>query len=265
MQLYLMRHAQSENNEIMDANIKDFKDTEGLKTYEKQRFADAPLSRRGRQQAKKLGDFLLRSYLSADTATHQDRFQFNDFGFTHVFVSPMIRTMDTIKPFAEQVDLQPTIWEEIHEQGGVWNIDPSNGQRIGLPGVTPEYIRANYPNYLVPDSLNEDGWWSRPYEEPEACYKRSGKVLKKLLEEHGDSDHRILLVTHSYFLNCLFYQLFNLSAANREFLFVLNNASISRIDFKYRRQVRVYQNRDDFLASDLSTRTASARNRCGRP
>lgn len=253
MQLYLIRHAQSENNVIIDDNLKDFQDSQALKIYENRRFADAPLSKRGNKQAKKLGEFLVDSYFSSQNDARQDRFDFNNFDFTHLYVSPMIRTMNTAKPFAERVDLEPVIWEELHEQGGVWNIDRSTGQRIGFPGVTPEYIRMNYSEFTVPDTMNPKGWWSRPYEEPDDCYKRSGEVLDALLEKHRRTDHRIVLVTHSYFINCILYQLFNLSTVNREYLFVLNNASITRIDFDNARRMLVYHNRTDFLPPDLIT------------
>ncbi|MBT6612770.1 MAG: hypothetical protein HOB38_11750, partial [Deltaproteobacteria bacterium] len=55
MQLYLIRHAQSQNNVIIDDHITDYQDSQGLKIYENQRFADAPLSERGYQQAEQLG------------------------------------------------------------------------------------------------------------------------------------------------------------------------------------------------------------------
>lgn len=253
MQLYLIRHAQSENNVIMDDHIRGYPDADGLKLYEAQRFADAPLSSRGRRQAKKLGAFLAAAYLSEDRETYPDRFRFDDFDFTHFFVSPMVRTLDTAKPFAEQVNIQPVVWEALHEQGGVWNKDRTTGKRIGFPGITPEFIRTNYPGFTVSETMNGNGWWSRPYEEPEDCFKRSGDVLAQLIQEHGNTDHRIALVTHSYFINCIFYQLFSLSTINREFLFVLNNTSISRIDFIRQRRVLVYHNRSDFLPADLIT------------
>ena len=253
MQLYLIRHAQSENNVIIDEHIKDYQDAQGLKIYENHRFSDAPLSEIGQQQAEKLGEFLVNSYLSSSNDKYQDRFKFNNFDFTHLFVSPMLRTMDTAKPFVDRVDLKPVIWENLHEQGGVWNIDRSTGQRIGFPGVTPEFIKIQYPDYIVQESMNPNGWWSRPYEEPEACYKRSGKVLEELIKKYGETDHRIAIVTHSYFINCILYYLFNLSTVNREYLFILNNASITRIDFVKARRMLVYQNRTDFLPSDMIT------------
>ncbi|MBU2645862.1 histidine phosphatase family protein [bacterium] len=253
MQLYLIRHAQSENNVIMDANIKDYQDAQGLKIYESHRFADAPLSRRGFKQADMLGKFLAGATRSPDKDTYRDRFNFNDFNFTHLLVSPMIRTLDTAKSIVDRVNLKPVVWDKLHEQGGVWNIDRTNGQRVGFPGATPDYIRMNYPDFTVPVTMNPNGWWNQPYEEPETCYKRSGDVLDLLIREHGKTDHRIAVVTHSYFINCIFYQLFNLSAVNREFLFVLNNVSVSRIDFVKQRRILVYQNRTDFLPPNLIT------------
>ncbi|MBT4086970.1 MAG: histidine phosphatase family protein [Deltaproteobacteria bacterium] len=253
MQLYLIRHAQSQNNVIIDDHITDYQDSQGLKIYENQRFADAPLSERGYQQAEQLGEFLVDSYLSSANGKYRDRFNFNNFDFTHLFVSPMIRTMDTAKPFVDRVDLKPIIWEDLHEQGGVWNLDQSSGQRIGFPGVTPEYIRIEYPDYRIQEAMNPNGWWSRPYEEPEDCYKRSGKVLEALIEQYGKTEDRIAIVTHSYFINCILYYLFNLSTVNREYIFVLNNASITRIDFVKKRRMLVYQNRTDFLTLDLIT------------
>ena len=253
MQLYLIRHAQSQNNVIIDDHITDYQDSQGLKIYENQRFADAPLSERGYQQAEQLGEFLVDSYLSSANGKYRDRFNFNNFDFTHLFVSPMIRTMDTAKPFVDRVDLKPIIWEDLHEQGGVWNLDQSSGQRIGFPGVTPEYIRIEYPDYRIQESMNPNDGWSRPYEEPEDCYKRSGKVLEALIEQYGKTEDRIAIVTHSYFINCILYYLFNLSTVNREYIFVLNNASITRIDFVKKRRMLVYQNRTDFLTLDLIT------------
>lgn len=253
MKLYLIRHAQSENNVIMDDHIENHKDTEGIKVYENLRLADAQLSKIGNRQADELGAFLARSYQSSSEDNPQDRFRFNDFDFTHIFVSPMIRTLDTIKPFIGQTDIQPAIWEDLHEQGGVWDIDQKTEERVGFPGLTPDYIRANYHNYSIPESMNPNGWWNRPYEEGEACFQRAGDILGTLIQAHGKTDHRIALITHSYLINCFLYQLFGLSATKQGYLFVVNNTSISRIDFIHQRRMLVYQNRIDFLPAELVT------------
>src|SRR5687768_15915859 len=108
MRLYLIRHGQSSNNALYGKNPEYF---ENLRSH------DPQLTETGQKQAALTAEYL--SQASPDDA----------FDFTHLYVSPMIRAMDTAKPIAEALGIQPEIWLDIHEIGGLYlaNGDGSKG------------------------------------------------------------------------------------------------------------------------------------------
>ena len=253
MQFYFIRHGQSENNVLMDQLAYDLDNKFDHQEYAHKRQADAELSILGNQQAQKLGGFVFEKVLAEQIGLNEADFNRDEFQFTHLYVSPMIRTLDTALPIAEALDLDPIIWEDIHEQGGIWTQTEENDERLPQPGIDASTLKKQYPRFVIPASFNESGWWNLPYEEPEKCFERSGKVLEKLLEMHGDTDDRVAFVSHSIFFNCIMYQIFGFSPENIEYYFLVNNASITRIDIHENLKRLVYQNRVDYLPSQMIT------------
>ncbi|MCP4753368.1 MAG: histidine phosphatase family protein [Proteobacteria bacterium] len=250
MQFYFIRHAQSENNVLMAKTVSDRNDLAGYETFESNRFANAELTDLGRKQADRLGRFIAsqRKKPSGGSASSKD-----DFEFTHLYSSPMVRAMDTAAQVAEASGAKPVVWKDLHEQGGVWTKDEKTGDKIGLAGDGRSDLEKKYSQFAVPDTIGEDGWWNRSYEEPHECFQRAGGVLEKLLGEHDGTDDRVAMVSHGNFYNHLLYNLLELSPEKREFGFTINNVAVTRIDFNGGIKMFVYQNRTDFLPADLTT------------
>jgi len=231
MQLYFIRHGQSANNALWDNT-----------GASKGRSEDPELTEAGRRQAA-----LLAEYLSHNG---------NRFGFTHLYTSLMIRSVETALAIGQALSLPVHAWEDIHESGGIYqDQDEGEGEPAGLPGKTRTEFKSSYPGLVLPESLYENGWWNRPYEPQEAVIARSQRFLSELLAKHGESDDVVAIVSHGNF-----YRYF-LSVALRlpdpqAVWFLMHNTALSRIDFlpAYKGVVVIqYQNRIDHLPAELIT------------
>ena len=253
MQFYFIRHGQSVNNILLDQLANDLDDKFDHQEYSQRRQADAELSTLGKQQSQKLGEFISDRVGDDQAEMDETDFNYDEFRFTHLYVSPMIRALDTAIPVSEALDLDPIIWEDLHEQGGIWTQAGTSDERLPQPGIDSFTLKNEYPRFVIPATFNDSGWWNLPYEEPEKCYERSGRVLEKILKKHGSTDDRVAVVSHSIFFNCIMYQLFGFSPENIEYYFLINNVSITRIDMNESLKRLVYQNRVDFLPSQMIT------------
>jgi 2,3-bisphosphoglycerate-dependent phosphoglycerate mutase len=240
MQLYFIRHGQSENNALW------------MRTGSHEgRSEDPGLTEVGRQQSELLAQFLRRA--DPNLATNGSDIQnVAGFGITHLYTSLMVRAVETGTIIARALDLPMVAWVALHEYGGIYLRDKETNERVGLPGRNRAYFEAHYPDLVLPDSLGEAGWWNRPYEEPEQRLPRAKRFLHDLLEKHGHTDDRAAVVSHGGFYNYLLAALLNLPGREGHW-FVMNNAAISRIDFHEDEIWLVYLNRADFLPKDLIT------------
>jgi 2,3-bisphosphoglycerate-dependent phosphoglycerate mutase len=240
MQLYFIRHGQSENNALwMRTGSHDG------------RSEDPGLTEVGRQQSELLAQFLSQagSNLAASGSDIQNA---AGFGITHLYTSLMVRAVATGTIIARALDLPLVAWEDLHEYGGIYLRDEHTGERVGLPGRNRAFFEKHYPDLILPNSLGEEGWWNRPYEEPEQRLPRAKRFLRDFLEKHGHTDDRVAVVSHGGFFNYLLAAILNLPGREGHW-FVLNNAAISRIDFHDEATWLVYLNRVDFLPKDLIT------------
>ncbi len=248
MQLYFIRHGQSENNALW------------LNTgSHKWRNEDPGLTEVGQRQVAFLAQFLSQAdptlRQAQDTAvTGDDRDIQNvaGFGITHLYSSLMLRAVATGTITARALDLPLVAWEDVHEWGGIYLHDEQTDERIGLPGRNRAYFEAHYPDLVLPDSLGEAGWWNRPFEEPEQRLPRAQRFLLDLMERHGHTDDRVAVVSHGGFYNYLLVTILNLPG-REGYWFVMNNAAISRIDFNDEEIRLMYLNRVDFLPRELIT------------
>ncbi len=242
MELYLVRHGQSENNLLWDRT-----------GASKGRSDDPALTLVGVSQAEAVAHFLANAQASrGDSASDlQNR---NGFGISHVYCSLMIRAIGTGAAIARATNLPLVAWEELHEGGGIYLDDEVSGEPVGMPGKDRAYFAAHYPELELPDGLYTSGWWCRPFERPEHRRERAQRVLCELRRRHGDTQDRVAAVTHGEFYNYLLAGLFDLpSPAEGRFWFALNNVGVTRIDFRDSVVVPVYMNRVDFLPADLVT------------
>lgn len=241
MQLYFIRHGQSENNFLWTQTGSG----DG-------RSDDPDLTLAGRKQAARVAQFLRQADPTAAANTPYDVQNVGGFGITHLYCSLMLRAVATGTVIAGAIDSPLTAWEDLHEEGGIHRKDEQTGERIGLPGKNRAYFEAHYPGLVLPDSLDEKGWWNRPFEDYEQRPIRARRFLRDLLERHGGTDARIAVVSHGGFYNQLLRAILNLPD-KKSCWFALNNIAISRIDFSDRGIALNYSNRVDFLPGELIT------------
>lgn len=240
MQLYFIRHGQSANNLLWQRTGSS-----------KERSSDPQLTETGWQQAKALAQFLRRA---SEATVQDDRDSQNVSGYriTHIYSSLMIRSVATGTVIARALDLPLVAWEELHETGGIYRFEDETGERIGEKGKNRAYFEGHFPDLVLPGSLGDDGWWDRPFEEPEHRPARAQRFLRQLLERHADTEDRVAVVSHAGFYNHVMAALLDLSRRDGRW-FILNNAAITRVDFDAESIALVYLNRADFLPGDLVT------------
>lgn len=259
MQLFFIRHGQSTNNLLYEEN-----------TGEQNRSEDPPLTEKGLRQAEKLAEYLR----SGRSGCPGDDPGGGGFGLTHLYTSLMIRAVSTAVCIARALNLPLVAWPEVHEGGGIYMEDPDTGEPVGLDGKPRAYFERHYPELILPDWLDEKGWWNRPFETRLERRRRAEAFLTELFKRHADESHRVGVVSHGGFYNhCLavllglqdglarelaglplVQDLDQLSAWQQEGLwFSLNNTAISCFNFLPGEVKIVYLNRVDFIPPDLIT------------
>lgn len=244
MQLYFIRHAQSENNALWAATGAEIGRT-----------ADPDITELGHQQAQAVARFLSqkRGYNANDWGNN------HGFDFTHIYTSLMLRAVRTGTYIADAFDMPLLSWPEIHEHGGLY-LDGDNGDRFGQVGPNRAFFEAHFPRLVLPDTLNHEGWWNRPYEPYEEMFPRAAQFLQELYVRHGKTDDRVALVSHGGFFQALLTALFGLAQPGRTLgeearwlWFRINNTSVSRIDLADDAIQVLYLNRIDFFAPEQIT------------
>ncbi len=271
MQLYFIRHAESENNALYNRSA----NWAG-------RSPDPDLTATGREQARRLAEFLAgRRNGLVETARHDPR-NANGFNLTHLYCSPMVRALLTGQAVAETLGLPLVVWEELHERGGIFELDPESDERTGLPGATVSELQAGFPLAHFPENWGRQGWWNRPAETGEEQYERACRLVERIrrlrsashvataspfdddeeVENAATNDGeelRIALFSHGGFYQAFLHALFADALGREEvelvepFWFSLNNTAITRIDFRERGMALVYSNRLDHLPPELVT------------
>jgi 2,3-bisphosphoglycerate-dependent phosphoglycerate mutase len=240
MQFYYVRHAQSENNLLWA--------TDGPRADRSQ---DPELTQTGEAQAEQLAHFLSRGPGAPPDA--YDPHNLEGFGITHLYCSLMIRAVVTGTYVAEALGIPLVARCDLHETGGIF-VEGEDGEPQGRPGKPRSYFERHYPDLVLPDALDEDGWWNRSFEDHEERQARAEHVAEWLLSEHGETDHRVALVSHGGFYNHLLAALLNWERGD-DYWFLLNNAAITRIDVDPETHTTsvIYTNRVDFLSPELVT------------
>lgn len=251
MQLYFIRHGQSVNNAGWDKP--------GYQEH-----PDPPLTAIGIEQADILAGFLAGSQelTKPDAWNVQNRY---GFGITRIYASLMERAAHTASRLAGRLEVPFEAWD-IHESGGIFERDGIHGREDrtklkGLPGKPRSWFEANVPRFQLPETLDESGWWNRPFETENECQLRAERIWADLLARHGDRqgqpEQRVVFVSHGGFFMHLMCAVLNLPWKNASnglrSWFLLNNCSLSRIDADDRHVTICYLNRTDHLPPDLIT------------
>ncbi|GAB4542035.1 MAG: histidine phosphatase family protein [Anaerolineae bacterium] len=241
MQLYIIRHAQSTNNALGDPRDRD---------------RDPMLTEIGERQADILAHHLGNGIelVPPSSTTHAGQGQ--AYQFTHLYCSPMWRSLQTAAPLGRALGLTPEVWVDIHEQGGIY-LDHGDGRGlVGYSGTTRQEIQARFPQFVLPEDITEQGWWNKGYEDWPACHQRAVRVAEKLRQRARcapNGHERVAIVSHGGFIDALLKALFNQSEDRAVFYYHYNTA-ISRIDFHQDGYLAVrYLNRVDHLPPGLVT------------
>jgi broad specificity phosphatase PhoE len=227
MRLLLIRHAQSGNNAVADASHGDYS------TFMATRSPDPALTPAGERQAELLATYVAAMDDGIDAIHERMSSYLRLHPVTRLYVSPMLRALQTAQPLAAALELAPEVWVDIHEHGGIFTGSKEAGNVLGYPGLTCAAIAARFPTYTTGAGIDDRGWWRGGYEELEECDARAGRVAHTLRTWAGQQpDATIALVTHGTFLNSLLHALLTLppSAQDRVYFSHLNTA-LTRIDF----------------------------------
>lgn len=246
MELYFIRHGQSQNN----ANWNN---------PEYQENPDPSLTENGHEQARILAEFLKKHQTITNEKEWNVQNQYG-FGLTHIYTSLMERAAFTAAPIAQALEIPLIAWKEIHEEGGIYGRNDSSKSE-NLPGRPRSFFMQNFRTLTLPEDLDETGWWNRPYEAEDERQPRADQVLAELIARHKDQkgrpQHRVAFVSHGGFFMRLMSAMLKLpwrqAALGLRSWFVLNNCSISRFDVYGEELLIAYLNRTDHLPDHLIT------------
>lgn len=249
MQLLIIRHAQSTNNALADY-------VTGYDDYMEKREPEPPITETGQRQAQ-----LVAEHLAGDThpeANHERTLAHDSrgYGVTRLYCSPMLRTLQTAQPISQALQLQPEIWPDIHEHGGLFHGNPRSSVPVtNFSGMTRQEYIDSFPGYVLPPVLTEQGWWFGGYEEMAGCNERALRAAQTLHEwAETTPDERIAIVSHGTFIDALLKALFK-----QDFESLLGyyhyNTAITRVDWTQRGyMVLRYLNRTQHLPVELITK-----------
>jgi len=245
--LYLIRHAQSENNAIWD----------GSGDHQPGRKVDPEITAAGHRQAEVLSTHL--AHPQAEPRQHP--FQaatLPHFGLTHVYCSLMTRSILTAEHIASACELKLQALPDIFEKHGMYDVD-EQGNLQGQAGPGREYFNERFPRLELPDDFNDAGWWNRPVEDETSFLQRMKNVVAAVRQRlHGSDDH-VAMVVHGDFIDQFVNELMGVvrHQPNYDNHWVANwtfhNTSISRFDFVQGAHNVVYLNRIDHLPNELVT------------
>ena len=243
--LYLIRHAQSQNNAIWD----------GRGDHQPGRKPDPEITDLGHRQAAVLAEHIAhpasepRQHPYAEIpATH--------YGLTHLYCSLMTRSILTAGYIAEACGMELTALPDIFEKHGIYDID-EQGNLFGIDGPGRDYFEQRFPHLGLPAAFNDQGWWSRPVEDDLAFLQRMKAVVAEFQRRLGDSDETIGLVVHGDFIDQFVNEAMGVVRHQPSYdshwcgNWTFHNTSISRIDFSGTARSVVYLNRIDHLPNDL--------------
>jgi len=238
MRLYLIRHGQSFNNALWAKNNSD-----------KGRSLDPALTDIGRAQAECVAEFLRDGLQTRLPLAGMDG---DDARPTLLYTSLMTRAVATGVIVARALQVPLAALPDAHEVGGLYLADETTGEKRGMPGPNRAHFAEHFPELQLADTVDEAGWWNRPYESEEWRTARAARVWQDLRARHGANVEVIGLITHGGFYSHLLRTMLGMPE-NFQAWFALNNCAVSRIDVYEQEISLVYHNRFDFLPPELIT------------
>lgn len=197
MQLFLIRHAESENN--------------ARPPY--QRVEDPSITAVGRLQAESLGRWIRA--LRTDV----------------LVTSPFRRTLQTSRMMVDgSGPAELMVWHDVFERGGCYAGHPDIGVR-GCPGLGRSSIQGELPLATVDDSISEDGWWiGRGMETDQETRARAVAVVSRFADTFGERNASVVAVLHADLIRVMLSEMLAGVADPRQFG-PLRNAGITKVDY----------------------------------
>ena len=245
MQLYLIRHGESGNNALSVEKV-------GYDAYMARRNPDPPLTEAGRQQSALVATHLVGSEQPEIGSPLTAR---STYGITRLYCSAMLRALQTAAPIGAALGLQPEVWVDIHEHGGLFHGNPRNGGLKAFPGLSRSSMAEQFPGYVLPDAVTEEGWWTSGYEEIDQCQARARRVADTLRARAATEPDAVLgLVTHGTFVDRLLKALLQPGETSDAIFYFHYNTAITLVDFQENgRLVLRFSNRTEHLPDELIT------------
>lgn len=201
MQLYLIRHAESENN--------------AKPAY--QRNEDPSLTAIGRMQAD-----LLAKWVST-------------LKFDVLITSPVLRAVQTTRFIVDATGQHVHVWDCLFEQGGIYPGFGPQATKGGKGLSRSEVIRhvCGDPSACTLDeSLIESGWWGgRDRETPSEMQHRGSLVIERLIDSFAATNKIVLAVIHADFKRELLEQMIDWPS-DPSGSGSLRNTSITKLDYR---------------------------------
>ena len=244
MRLYLIRHAQSQNNIVYD----------GTDTA-KHRLVDPEITPIGHRQSEALAQYLCApgNEPRQHPFTHEHK---PDFGITHLYCSLMTRAILTAQYIHEACGIGCEALPTVFEQKGLYSVTQS-GELQQETGPGRQYFQDRFPWLNLPDSVAKDGWHFDPVESDAQFIERVASVLIHLLERHQGCNDTVALVSHwgfmDQFVNAVMgiERLVENQRSDWKSNWVFDNTSYSRFDFDNDSRNVVYLNRTNHLIPEL--------------
>jgi broad specificity phosphatase PhoE len=157
---------------------------------------DSPLTPVGTEQALAAAE-----WFRADIERNGD--------FRQVYVSPFRRTLMTFAPISQATKAPAHLLAEVCEY-----FHDSESRYHTFEGLTRKDIERDYP-FVDARPLFDTGerWWPLDLENHEAVVARARRVARYLIDKYGETDGRILIVSHAETTGRLVEALLGLRAA----------------------------------------------------
>lgn len=199
MQLYLVRHAESQNN---------------ARPIE-QRVEDPPITELGHQQAGCLAQWL------------------QSLPIDRLITSPVRRALQTTRYVADATGQHVHVWADIFEEGGIYRGHGPDAAEGG-PGLSRaeviRHVAESEERCTLDDSIHETGWWDRDRETPEEAHHRAARVKHRLVETFGGSGSTVVAVIHADFKRRMLSHLLG-DAVDALALGHLRNTGVTKLDY----------------------------------
>lgn len=205
LRIILIRHGESENNIHHEVSMEQ---------YRQNRQPDPDLTTVGYQQAQETADFLRTGNNALLRNVHE------------IYVSPAHRTLLTCRPIADALQIEPKVWADLFEVGGVFSYQPNSADAdgvlstVGQGGLTRNQMKTEFPNYILEERVTDKGWYTlskkETKEEGRARIERVFQTLRNQVMTASE-DRTVLLVVHGDFIDYFVQSAFGIPGTTRTF------------------------------------------------